>query len=53
VAAGQAARLTVRADDRLWRKWNTAENRWDRVAEGGELLVARGLGDIRATLPLA
>jgi beta-glucosidase len=53
VAAGQAARLTVRADDRLWRKWNTTTNGWDRVAEGGELLVARGLGDIRATLPLA
>jgi len=52
VAAGQAARLTVPADDRLWRKWNTAANAWDRVAAGGELLIARGLGDIRARLAL-
>jgi len=52
VAAGQAARLTVPTDDRLWRKWSTAANGWDRLAEGGELLIARGLGDIRARLAL-
>jgi beta-glucosidase len=52
-AAGQAARVTVATDPRLWRRWNTATNAWDRVAEGGELLLARGLGDIRATVPLA
>jgi beta-glucosidase len=53
VAPGEAARITVRADERLWRTWNTATNSWDRVAGGGELLLARGLGDIRATVPLA
>jgi beta-glucosidase len=52
VAAGGSAHVTVTADDRLWRKWDTAANGWSRLAGGGELLIARGLGDIRATLPL-
>jgi hypothetical protein len=33
-------------------RWNTADNRWEPLAAGGRLLVARGLGDIRATLEL-
>ena len=53
VAAGQSARVTVTTDERLWRKWNTATNSWDKLAGGGELLIARGLGDVRATVPLA
>jgi beta-glucosidase len=52
VAPGQAARVTVPADARLWRTWNTDTNSWDRLGRGGELLIARGLGDIRATIPL-
>jgi len=42
----------VTTDRRLWRKWDTAANGWTRLGPGGEFLIARGLGDIRATLPL-
>jgi beta-glucosidase len=50
VAAGQAARVVVQTDRRLWRRWDTEANGWTRLSDGGELLVARGLGDIRATV---
>jgi beta-glucosidase len=46
VPAGQSARVTVHTDRRLWRKWDG--DGWARLADGGEFLVARGLGDIRA-----
>jgi beta-glucosidase len=52
VAAGESARVTVHTDRRLWRSWNTTTNSWDRLGAGGELLVARGLGDVRATIRL-
>ncbi|GLY95256.1 glycoside hydrolase family 3 C-terminal domain-containing protein [Actinoplanes sp. NBRC 103695] len=52
VAAGESARLVVGTDRRLWRRWDTSAGQWDTLAPGGELLLARGLGDIRATLPL-
>jgi beta-glucosidase len=52
VAPGQSARVTIPTDPRLWRSWDTEANSWSRVAEGGTLLLARGLGDIRAELPL-
>jgi beta-glucosidase len=48
VPAGQSARVTVHTDRRLWRKWDG--DGWTRLADGGEFLVARGLGDIRARL---
>jgi beta-glucosidase len=51
-APGESVRAEVHTDPRLWRRWNTADNRWDPLAAGGKLLVARGLGDIRATLEL-
>ncbi|MFG1994756.1 beta-glucosidase [Actinoplanes sp. NPDC048988] len=50
VAPGESARVTVHTDRRLWRKWNAQAGAWDRLADGGEFLVARGLGDIRATV---
>jgi beta-glucosidase len=50
VEPGESARVTVETDARLWRKWEGSA--WGRLADGGELLIARGLGDIRATLPL-
>jgi beta-glucosidase len=46
VPPGQSARVTVQTDRRLWRKWT--DDGWTRLAQGGEFLVARGLGDIRA-----
>ncbi|MFI5890391.1 beta-glucosidase [Actinoplanes sp. NPDC051513] len=50
VAPGESAQVTVPTDPRLWRKWDTATSSWARLADGGELLVARGLGDIRAVV---
>jgi beta-glucosidase len=52
VAPGRSARVTVTADPRLWRVWNPDTNSWDRRLDGGTLVIARGLGDIRAELPL-
>jgi beta-glucosidase len=52
VAAGGSTRLTVATDARMWRKWDAGAGTWGSVGPGGSLLVARGLGDIRATLPL-
>jgi beta-glucosidase len=50
VAPGESARVVVEPDPLLWRKWDTATNSWTRLADGGEFLVARGLGDIRAVV---
>ncbi len=53
VAAGATAAVEVALDDRLWRVWDVAANTWGRLPGGGTLVVARGLGDVRAELPLA
>lgn len=53
VAAGGSATVEVATDGRLWRRWETASDSWSTLAAGGELLVARGLGDIKFRLPLA
>jgi beta-glucosidase len=47
---GETVPVRVETDRRLWRRW-TSEG-WDQLPPGGRLLVARGLGDIRATLDL-
>jgi beta-glucosidase len=52
VPPGESVRVTVATDRRMWRTWNPDTSSWDRLAPGGELLIARGLGDIRTTLPL-
>jgi beta-glucosidase len=52
LAPGRSARVTVPTDRRMWRTWNTAAGRWDRLGRGGQFLIARGLGDVRATLPV-
>ncbi|WP_034609771.1 beta-glucosidase [Cellulomonas sp. URHD0024] len=52
VPAGASASVQVRTDDRLWRSWDTDSGAWSRIADGGRLLVARGLGDVRASLSL-
>jgi beta-glucosidase len=36
----------------MWRRWDEASEGWQQLAAGGQLLVARGLGDIRATVDL-
>ncbi|HEV7711761.1 MAG TPA: glycoside hydrolase family 3 C-terminal domain-containing protein [Asanoa sp.] len=48
-APGESVPVTVDCDGRLWRRWDG--DGWATLA-GGTLLVARGLGDVRATLPL-
>nr|WP_238338297.1 glycoside hydrolase family 3 C-terminal domain-containing protein [Pedococcus badiiscoriae] len=53
VPAGGHADVEVTTDARLWRRWDTAAGTWGAPLSGGELLVARGLGDIRSRLPLA
>nr|WP_296068585.1 glycoside hydrolase family 3 C-terminal domain-containing protein [uncultured Actinoplanes sp.] len=50
VAPGESARVTVHTDRRLWRRWDSAAGTWTRLSDGGEFLVARGLGDIRAAV---
>jgi beta-glucosidase len=51
-APGETVAVRVDTDDRLWRRWDAAAGRWDRLPAGGRLLVARGLGDIRAAVAL-
>jgi beta-glucosidase len=36
----------------MWRRWDESTSSWKRLAEGGELIIARGLGDIRTSLDL-
>ncbi|MDQ4038161.1 MAG: glycoside hydrolase family 3 C-terminal domain-containing protein [Actinomycetota bacterium] len=52
-AAGESVQAEVATDHRLWRRWDTATNTWQQLPAGGQLLVARGLGDIRGVLELA
>lgn len=51
-APGQSVAVEVHTDPHLWRRWDTAMNAWSKLPGGGQLLVARGLGDIRATIDL-
>jgi beta-glucosidase len=50
---GQSVPVQVSTDPRLWRRWDTDSGTWTELAGGGHLLVARGLGDLRATIELA
>jgi len=50
VPAGETATVIVECDERMWRTWDTVSGSW-QVLTGGELLVARGLGDIRQRPP--
>jgi beta-glucosidase len=51
-APGESVTVDVPTDPRLWRRWNVAAAGWDTLPIAGQLLVARGLGDVRATLEL-
>ena len=53
VPAGTTTTVTVACDARLLRRWDDATGTWDYLARGGELVVARGLGDVRARIVLA
>jgi beta-glucosidase len=49
-APGESVSVEVRTDPRLWRRWDAASGAWRTLTGGGRLLVARGLGDVRATI---
>ena len=49
---GETAPVSVRTDPRMWRRWDDDAGGWTRLAPGGQLLVARGLGDVRASVDL-
>lgn len=49
VQAGETATVRVTCDNRMFRRWDETAGAWEG---NGELLVARGLGDIQARLPL-
>jgi beta-glucosidase len=49
---GATTIAAVRCDARLWRRWDVATSSWAPLAHDGELVVARGLGDVRARVPL-
>jgi beta-glucosidase len=51
-APGESVRTRVGTDARMWRRWNSTSSTWDVMPAGGQLLIARGLGDVRATLSL-
>lgn len=53
VEPGATATVTVTPEARMWRRWDDDAQRWADLGTGGELIVARGLGDVRATLPLS
>jgi beta-glucosidase len=50
-AAHQSMTVEIDTDARLWRRWDTPNGTWDTLT-GGQLLIARGLGDIRTTIDL-
>jgi beta-glucosidase len=52
VDPGAQASVLVPLDQRLWRRWDESGNRWRRLSGRGELLIARGLGDIRDSIDL-
>lgn len=50
VEPGASAVVVVSCDRRMWRRWNVASDSWQQLPEDGRYVVARGLGDVRATL---
>jgi len=51
-APGESVPVQVRTDPRLWRRWDSGAGAWARLSGAGQLLVARGLGDVRCTIKL-
>ena len=45
---GICVRAAVKLDGRAMRTWDEYDDEWKPI-EGGELVIARGLGDVRAT----
>ena len=51
LAPGEHASVVVHCDPRLLRRWDTERGGWAPF-EGMDIIVARGLGDVRATIPV-
>jgi beta-glucosidase len=49
---GESVQVTVTADSRLRRRWASERGGWSPLPWDGALQLARGLGDVRATLEL-
>jgi beta-glucosidase len=52
VDPGASTSVRVATDPRVWRRWDPDAGAWVALPLTGHLLVARGLGDVRATLAL-
>lgn len=52
VEPGAEATAMVPLDQRLWRRWDEGSSSWRQLSGRGELLIARGLGDIRDSIDL-
>jgi beta-glucosidase len=50
--AHQSESVTIKIDPRVRRRWDSTLGSWKPLAPGGTLLIARGLGDVRATFHL-
>lgn len=50
LAPGESAFVDVPCDERVQRLWDNGS--WRPLALGGEVLIARGLGDIRVRIPV-
>ncbi len=51
-APGESVQARVDLDSRMWRRWNPETHGWGVLRSGGQLILARGLGDVRASLSL-
>ncbi len=49
-APNETVTVEVPTDARMWRRWVGASTGWGQLTEGGRLVIARGLGDVRATV---
>jgi beta-glucosidase len=52
IPAGGISRVTVNCEPRMWRRWDITTASWAQLPTTGELLLARGLGDIRLRVPV-
>ena len=50
LSPGEMATVQVTPDARVLRRWT--DQGWRELTDGGTLLIARGLGDVRITLPV-
>lgn len=48
---GESASVSVECDVRFQRRWQPSHQAWTPLVDG-RLIVARGLGDVRASLPI-